>query len=81
MQILTLKPLHNAGTIDIDVVALDDSGATVTCTAQLLTDLSEIRAVTWEESAIVTEELLALVRSEVSDYIKANQAELAKMLS
>jgi hypothetical protein len=79
MELLTLKPKHTTGTVDIEVVALDDSGVSIACTAQLTPDLSDIHALAWEEKAIVTEELLAFVRSGVRDYIKANQSTLADL--
>jgi hypothetical protein len=80
MELLTLKPKYTTGTIDIDVVALDDAGVTVSCTAQLTKDLSNIQTVAYDDSTTVTEDLLAFVRAEVTDYIKAHAAELAAML-
>jgi hypothetical protein len=80
MELLTLKPKHTTGTVEIEVVALDDSGVSIACTAQLTKDLSDIHALAWDEQAIVTEELLAFVRSGVRDYLKANQSALAEIL-
>jgi hypothetical protein len=80
MELLTLKPLRHQDTIEIEVVALDDSGVTLTCMAQLTKDLSDIHTLAWDNQTTVTEELLAFVRSEVSDYLKANQAKLAGMV-
>ncbi|HXK20980.1 MAG TPA: hypothetical protein VNG33_24385 [Polyangiaceae bacterium] len=79
MELLTLKAKHTAGTVDVDVVALDDAGVSVACTAQLTKDLRHIHTLVYDEAATVTEELLAFVRAEVSDYIEAHQAELAAM--
>jgi hypothetical protein len=80
MELLTLKPKHTTGTVEIEVVALDDSGVSIACTAQLTKDLSDIHALAWDEQAIVTEELLAFVRAGVRDYLKANQSALAEIL-
>ena len=81
MEILTLKPLRHQDTIEVQVVALDDSGATVSCTAQLTEDLSDIHTVAYDEKATVTAEMLALVRAEVGDYIKTHGTDLAAMLA
>ena len=80
MELLTLKPLRHQDTLDVEVVALDDSGVTLTCTAQLTKDLSDIHTVAWDDKTTVTEELLAFVRSEVRRYLEANQAKLGEML-
>jgi hypothetical protein len=80
MELLTLKPLRHQDAIDIEVVALDDSGVTLTCTAQLTKNLSEIHTLAWDDQTTVTEELLAFVRSEVRGYLEANQATLGEML-
>jgi hypothetical protein len=80
MELLTLKPLRHKDSIDIEVVALDDSGVTLTCTAQLTKNLSEIHTLAWDDKTTVTEELLAFVRSEVSAYLEANQAQLGEIL-
>jgi hypothetical protein len=80
MEILTLKPLRHQDTIEIEVVALDDSGVTVTCTAHLTKDLTEIHTVAYDEKATVTEDLLAAVRAKTGEYVKANHAALAEML-
>lgn len=80
MELLTLKPLRHEDTIEIEVVALDDAGMTITGTAQLTKDLSQIHTMAWNDQTTVTEELLAFVRSAVGDYLKANQATLASML-
>ena len=79
MELLTLKPKHATDAVEIDVVVLDDAGVSVACTAQLTKDASDIHALAWDEKAIVTEELLAFVRSEVRGYIKVNEATLADM--
>lgn len=81
MELLTLKPLRHQDTIEIEVVALDDSGVTSTCVAQLTQDLSQIQTIAWDDKTTVTEELLAFARSEVGEYLKANQAKLAGMLT
>jgi hypothetical protein len=80
MELLTLKPLRHQDTIELEVVALDDAGVTSTCIAQLTKDLSNAQTIAWDDKTTVTEELLAFVRSEVSDYLKTNQAKLAEML-
>ena len=79
MEILTLKPKPTKDAPAIDVVALDDSGVSIACTALLTRDLSDIHALDWDENAIVTEELLAFVRSGVRDYVKTNQSTLANI--
>ena len=80
MELLTVKPLRHHDTIDLEVVALDDSGVTITCTAQLTKDLSELHTLAWDDKTTVTEELLAFIRSEVGAYVRAHQAELTDVL-
>jgi hypothetical protein len=80
MQIKTFRPMQHDGMIDIEVIAVDEAGATVTCSAQLTKDLSDIHAVSWDDKSVVTEALLAFVRGEVRAYVKENQAKLADSL-
>jgi hypothetical protein len=80
MDLLTLKPLRHDDNIDLEVVALDDSGVTVTYTVQLTKDLSDILSVSPDDASPMTNELIDFVRAEARAYIKANGAELAGML-
>ena len=80
MELLTLKPLRHADSIDLEVVALDDSGVTVTYTAQLTQDLSDILSVSPDEASPMTSDLIDFVRAEARAYIASNGAELAGML-
>ncbi len=80
MELLTLKPLRYDGTIDLEVVALDDSGVTVTYTAQLTQDLSDILSVAPDDKSPMTSDLIDFVRAKAREYISANGAELAAML-
>jgi hypothetical protein len=80
MELLTLKPLRHGDSIDLEVVALDDSGVTVTYTAQLTKDLSDILSVSPDEASPMTSDLIDFVRAEARAYIKSNGAGLAGML-
>jgi hypothetical protein len=80
MELLTLKPLRHGDAIDLEVVALDDSGATVTYMAQLTKDLGDILSVSPDDASPMTSDLIDFVRAEARSYIKANAAELAGML-
>ena len=80
MELLTLKPLRHQDSIDIDLVALDDSGATLTCTVQLTKDLSDILSVVPDDSTPMTEALLDFARATVREHIKTHGAELAALL-
>lgn len=80
MELLTLKPLRHDDNIDLQVVALDDSGVTVTYTAQLTKDLSDILSVSPDEASPMTSDLIDFVRSEARRYIASNAVELAGML-
>jgi hypothetical protein len=80
MELLTLKPLRHGDAIDLEVVALNDSGATVTYTAHLTNDLSDILSVSPDDRSPMTSELIDFVRAEARAYLKANGAELAAML-
>ena len=80
MELLTLKPLRHDDSIDLEVVALDDSGVTVTYTVQLTKDLSDILSVSPDEASPMTSDLIDFVRAEARAYIKSNGAELAGML-
>lgn len=79
MELLTLKPLRHDDTMDLEVVALDDSGVTVTYTVQLTKDLSDILSVSPDERSPMTSDLIDFVRAEARAYLKANGAELARM--
>jgi hypothetical protein len=81
MELLTLKPLRHQDTIDIDLVALDDSGATLTCTVQLTKDLSDILSVVPDEGTPMTEALLEFARAKVREHLKTHATELAAMLA
>jgi len=80
MELLTLKPLRHHDSIDLEVVALDDSGVTVTYTVQLTKDLSDILSVSPDEASPMTSELIDFVRAEARAYIKSNGAELAGLV-
>ena len=80
MELLTLKPLRHDASIDLEVVALDDSGVTVTYTVQLTKDLSDILSVNPDEASPMTNDLIDFVRAEARAYIESNGAELAGML-
>ena len=80
MELLTLKPLRHDDSIDLEVVALDDSGVTVTYTVQLTKDLSDILSVSPDEASPMTSELIDFVRAEARAYIKSNGAELAGLV-
>jgi hypothetical protein len=80
MELLTLKPLRHQDTIELEVVALDDAGVTITGTAQLTEDLSQIHTLAWDDKTTVTEELLAFARAQVGEYLAANHAKLGDML-
>jgi hypothetical protein len=80
MDLLTLKPLRHDDNIDLEVVALDDSGVTVTYTVQLTKDLSDILSVSPDDASPMTNDLIDFVRAEARAYIKANSSELAGML-
>jgi hypothetical protein len=80
MELLALKPLRHGDAIDLEVVALDDTGATVTYTAQLTNDLSDILSVAPDDRSPMTSDLLDFVRAEARAYLKAHGAELAGML-
>jgi hypothetical protein len=80
MELLTLKPLRHADSIDLEVVALDDSGVTVTYTAQLTKDLSDILSVSPDEASPMTSDLIDFVRAQARAYIESNRAQLAGML-
>lgn len=80
MELLTLKPLRHGDAIDLEVVALDDSGATVTYTVQLTNDLSDILSVSPDHRSPMTSDLIDFVRAEARAYLKSNTAELAGML-
>ena len=62
------------------MVALDDSGVTVTYTVQLTKDLSDILSVNPDEASPMTSDLIDFVRAEARAYIESNVAELAGML-
>jgi hypothetical protein len=81
MELLTLKPLRHGDAIDLEVVALDDSGATVTYTVQLTNDLTDILSVSPDQRSPMTSDLIDFVRAEARAYLKANGAELAGMLT
>jgi hypothetical protein len=80
MELLTLKPLRHDDSIDLEVVALDDSGVTVTYSVQLTKDLSDILSVNPDEASPMTSDLIDFVRAEARAYIASNGAELAGML-
>ena len=80
MELLTLKPLRHGDSIDLEVVALDDSGVTVTYTAQLTKDLSDILSVSPDEASPMTSDLIDFVRAQARAYIESNGAQLAGML-
>ena len=80
MELLTLKPLRHGDAIDLEVVALDDSGATVTYTVQLTKDVSDILSVSPDEASPMTSDLIEFVRAEARVYLTAKGAELAAML-
>lgn len=80
MELLTLKPLRHDDSIDLEVVALDDSGVTVTYTVQLTKDLSDILSVNPDDASPMTSDLIDFVRAEARAYIASSGAELAGML-
>ena len=80
MEVLTLKPLRHDDAVDLEMVALDDSGATVTYTVQLTKDLGDILSVSPDDTSPMTSDLIDFVRAEARAYIKANGAELASVL-
>ena len=80
MELLTIKPLRHQDTIDLEVVALDDAGATVTYTAHLTKDLTDILSVSPDDASPMTSDLIEFVRATVREYIKDNGARLASLL-
>ena len=65
MELLTIKPLRHQDTIDLEVVALDDAGATVTYTAHLTKDLTDILSVSPDDASPMTSDLIEFVRATV----------------
>ena len=80
MELLTLKPVRHDDSIDMDVVALDDAGATLTCTVQLTRDLTDILSVVPDDSSPLTEELLDFARAKTREYVEQHGAELRALL-
>ncbi len=80
MELLTLKAARHGDSIDLEVVALDDSGVTVTYSAQLTKDLSDILSVSPDDASPMTSDLIDFVRAEARAFIKTNGPELAGML-